>query len=99
MGICGTPNNKKPQIKIELSAKNQESERLLVQELKNLLTNKGVKIDFSALSVNKELFYMKINYEKGSNILTLANGTTEINSDNIEKIANEIIKKSREVGN
>ena len=42
---------------------------------------------------------MKINYEKGSNILTLANGTTEINSDNIEKITNEIIKKSHEVGN
>lgn len=58
-----------------------------------------MKIDFSALSVNKELFYMKINYEKGANILTLANGTTEINSDNIEKIANEIIKKSHEVGN
>ncbi len=35
---------------------------------------------------------MKINYEKGLNILTLANGTTEINSDNIEK-TNEIYYK------
>ena len=39
MGICDTANNKKPQIKIELSTKNQESERLLVEELKNLLKN------------------------------------------------------------
>lgn len=52
-----------------------------------------MKIDFSALSVNKELFYMKINYKKGSNILTLANGTTEINSDNIEKMQMKLLKK------
>lgn len=36
---------------------------------------------------------MKINYKKGSNILTLANGTTEINSDNIEKMQMKLLKK------
>jgi hypothetical protein len=98
MGICAAPDNKKPQIKIQLSAKNQQIERQLVEELRNLLTNKGVKIDFSPLTVDRELLYMKINYEKGLNILTLANGTTEINGDSIEKIADEIAKKSREAG-
>ena len=98
MWICASPENKKPTLKIELSAKNQELERQLVEQLSNLLTNKGVKIEFSPLSVNRELLYMKINYEKGLNILTLANGTTEINSDSIEKIADEIAKKARESG-
>ena len=98
MGICATPENKKPQIKIQLSAKNQQMERQLVEELRILLTNKGVKIDFSPLTVDRELLYMKINYERGLNVLTLANGTTEINSDSMEKIADEIVKKSREAG-
>ena len=96
MGICAAPENKKPQIKIQLSAKNQQMERQLVEELRILLTNKGVKIDFSPLTVDRELLYMKINYERGLNVLTLANGTTEINSDSMEKIADEIVKKSRE---
>ena len=98
MGICDAPENKKPQIKIQLSAKNQQMERQLVEELRILLTNKGVKIDFSPLTVDRELLYMKINYERGLNVLTLANGTTEINGDSIEKIADEIAKKSREAG-
>ncbi len=98
MGICAAPENKKPQIKIQLSAKNQQMERQLVEELRILLTNKGVKIDFSPLTVDRELLYMKINYERGLNVLTLANGTTEINSDSMEKIADEIVKKSREAG-
>ena len=98
MGICAAPDNKKPQIKIQLSAKNQQMERQLVEELRILLTNKGVKIDFSPLTVDRELLYMKINYERGLNVLTLANGTTEINSDSMEKIADEIVKKSREAG-
>ena len=62
MGICASPDNKKPILKIELSAKNQELERQLVEQLSNLLTNKGVKVEFSPLSVNRELLYMKINY-------------------------------------
>ena len=86
MGICAAPENKKPQIKIQLSAKNQQMERQLVEELRILLTNKGVKIDFSPLTVDRELLYMKINYERGLNVLTLANGT------------DEIVKKSREAG-
>ena len=99
MGICATAP-KKPKIIVEVSAQNQESENSLVEKLKDLLVQKGVSIEFTTLGVNKELLYMKIVYQRGSeNSMTLASGTSEVTEESLEKIAEEIAKKVKDAKN
>ena len=99
MGIC-TAAPKKQQVVIEVSAQNQESEKGLAEKLKEILTQKGVSIEFPPIIVNKELLYMKIIYKRGSEkSLTLASGTSEVTVESLDKIAGEIEKKVRDAKN
>ena len=99
MGICAT-EPKKPKIVIEVSEQNKDSEKNLADKLKELLVNKGVTIDYAPININKELLYMKIVYQRGSeNSMTLASGTSEVTEESLEKIAEEIAKKVKDAKN
>ena len=99
MGICATAP-KKPKIIIEVSEQNKDSEKNLADKLKELLVNKGVTIDYSPININKELLYMKIVYQRGSeNSMTLASGTSEVTEESLERIADEVGKKVKDAKN
>ena len=99
MGICAT-EPKKPKIIIEVSEQNKDAEKNLSDKLKELLVNKGVNIEYAPITIKKDLLYMKIVYQKGSeNSMTLASGTSEVTEESLEKIADEIAKKVKDVKN
>ena len=95
MGVCET----KPQqakLIIELSTINQETEKGLVERLKESLMQKGVSIEILPASINKDLLYMKMVYQRRGTSMTLASGTSEVTPEQIERIAEEISKKIKE---
>ena len=95
MGICEAKPHR-PKLNIELSTINQETERGLVERLSASLKQKGVSIDILPPSINKELLYMKMVYQRGGTLMTLASGTSEVTPEQIERIAEEIAKKVTE---
>lgn len=99
MGICAT-EPKKPKIIIEVSEQNKDAEKNLADKLKELLVNKGVNIEYAPININKELLYMKIVYQRGSeNSMTLASGTSEVTEESLERIADEVAKKVKDAKN
>ena len=95
MGVCAAPE-KKSKLNITLSAKNEEFERKLVEKLQQDLTNKGIKIEYSPINVERDLLYMKIIYQKGTdNFIALTNGTTEVTNEIIDRIEDEVMKKCK----
>ena len=94
MGVCQAPEKKNSKLNITLSAKNQEFEKNLVEKLQQDLANKGIKMEYSPINVDRDLLYMKIILEKGpDHIITLTNGTSEVTNEIIDRISDEILRK------
>ena len=93
MGVCQAPE-KKTKLNITLSAKNEEFEKKLVEKLQQDLANKGIKMEYSPINVDRDLLYMKIILEKGpDHIITLTNGTSEVTNEIIDRVSDEIMRK------
>ncbi len=94
MGVCQSPEKKTNKLNITLSAKNEEFEKKLLEKLQQDLVNKGIKMEYSPINVDRDLLYMKINLEKGpDHIITLTNGTSEVTNEIIDRISDEILRK------
>jgi len=94
MGVCQSPEKKTNKLNITLSAKNEEFEKKLLEKLQQDLVNKGIKMEYSPINVDRDLLYMKISLEKGpDHIITLTNGTSEVTNEIIDRISDEILRK------
>ena len=94
MGVCQSPEKKTNKLNITLSAKNEEFEKKLLEKLQQDLVNKGIKMEYSPINVDRDLLYMKIILEKGpEHIITLTNGTSEVTNEIIDRISDEILRK------
>jgi hypothetical protein len=94
MGVCQAPEKKNNKLNITLSAKNQEFEKKLVEKLQQDIANRGIKMEYSPINVDRDLLYMKIILEKGpDHIITLTNGTSEVTNEIIDRVSDEIMRK------
>ena len=88
MGVCQAPEKKTNKLNITLSAKNEEFEKKLLEKLQQDLVNKGIKMEYSPINVDRDLLYMKIILEKGpDHIITLTNGTSEVTNEIIDRVS------------
>lgn len=96
MGVCNAPP-KKPKVIIEVSAKNETNEKALAVKLKEFLEAKSCQIEFEPILVNRELLYMKITYKRGGDSeMCLASGSSPLDENQLENIAQEIFNKVKE---
>lgn len=96
MGICSS-EPKKPKLIIALSAKNEDNEKLLAENMKNMLIAKNCQIDIDPIKVNRELLYMKITYKLGGESeMCLASGISALDESKLNEIVQEICSKVKE---